>query len=74
MTEKGVMDVLEKLFDMELSMDDEGQWDSLNHIEILQEFDTIFKGEVDKIPQQELATMTSPRKIIDLLKKHGLVE
>ena len=69
-----VLKILNDLLKSDLDMDGEGQWDSLNFIEILQEFDEVFEGKIDEIPQQELATMTTPRKVIDLLRKHKLIE
>lgn len=75
MNSEDVMKILEKTLASKFDMDGEGQWDSINQIEILQAFDDEFGEEaVAKIPQQELATMTTPRKIIDLLKKHNVIE
>ena len=74
MTEKDVMQILEDTLSSRLNMEGEGQWDSLDQVTILQKFDDVFEGEVDKIPQQELATMTTPKKVIDLLKKHKIIE
>ena len=74
MNEKDVMKILDETLASKLDMDADGQWDSLDHVTILQKFDDVFEGKVDKIPQQELATMTTPRKIVDLLKKHKIIE
>ena len=73
MTGDEVMKLLEKTIGIKMDMDTEGQWDSLDQVTILQKFDDVFEGKVDNLPEQELATMTTPRKIIDLLRKHKLI-
>ena len=75
MTEKDVIELIEEEIGIKVEMDTEGQWDSLDYITVVQRLDEELGGQVDgKIPEQELATMTTPRKIIALLKKHKLVE
>ena len=74
MTEKEVITLIEEEIGIKLEMDTEGQWDSLDYITVVQRLDEEFDGKVDKVPEQELATMTTPRKIINLLKKHKIIE
>jgi len=74
MTEKQIMDILEDELVSKLEMDAEGQWDSLDYVTIIQRLDTEFDGKVEEVPEQELATMTTPRKIINLLREKKIIE
>ena len=74
MNEQDVMKILEDLLEVKLDMDGEGQWDSLDYVEILQKFDDVFGSVIDDIPQQKLVTMTTPRNVINLLREHKIIE
>jgi acyl carrier protein len=57
--------------DIESSMDTVEAWDSLSHLNILVALDTSFDGNVAVI--EEMASTTSVREILDLLKHHSLI-
>lgn len=73
MTEDDVFKILKEEMDVK-NMDSEGQWDSLEQVELLIRFEDEFGEKFKGIPEQEIATMTTPRKVIEVLKKHSLVE
>lgn len=74
MNEKEVIGILEDELGIKLEMETEGQWDSLDYITIIQRLDEELDGKVEEIPEQKLATMTTPKKIVELLRRHKLVE
>ena len=53
------------------SSDNAEEWDSLAHLTILLELDRKLDGKAGKI--NDLATATSVRAILEILKKHDLI-
>jgi acyl carrier protein len=75
LTETEVLDIMKQEIGVpELSLDGEGQYDSLDLIAVLTALEV--KGDF-KIEEtegtRELQTAMTPRKIIDLMKKRGLI-
>ena len=76
LTESEVLDVMKGEIGVpELTMDGEGQYDSLDLIAVLTALEV--KGDF-KIEEaegtRELQTAMTPRKIVDLMRKKGLID
>jgi acyl carrier protein len=65
------LEVDSELISIESSSDNSEEWDSLAHLTILLELDRHLDGKAGKI--NDLATATSVRLILELLKKHDLI-
>ena len=65
------LEVDSELISIESSSDNAEEWDSLAHLTILLELDRHLDGKAGKI--NDLATATSVRLILELLKKHDLI-
>lgn len=75
MNESKVIEVITKLLNDsgdELVQDAEEQWDSLSHISILVELDSIFEGKCSSISELESAYKID--KILEILKNNNLIE
>ena len=59
------------LISIEFSSDNAEEWDSLAHLTILLELDRHLDGKAGRI--NDLATATSVRLILEILKKHDLI-
>ena len=60
-----------ELISIESSSDNTVEWDSLAHLTILLELDRHLDGKAGRI--NDLATATSVRLILEILKKHDLI-
>ena len=65
------LEVDSELISIESSSDNAEEWDSLAHLTILLELDRHLDGKAGNI--NDLATATSVRLILELLKKHDLI-
>ena len=76
LNEKKLLDIIKvvlksKKIDLHSSMQNNSEWDSLNHLNILEKIDRETKGKAGNIAS--LATATSVKKIIVILKKNKLL-
>lgn len=76
LNEKKLLDIIKvvlksKKIDLHSSMQNNSEWDSLNHLNILEKIDRATKGKAGNIAS--LATATSVKKIIIILKKYKLL-
>ena len=76
LTEQEVFLIMQQeLASGELTMDGEGQYDSLDLIAILTALEVAGDFTIEeKEGTRELQTAMTPRKIIDLMKARGLIE
>ena len=77
LTEKKVLSLIQKVLGnkkkitLKSSSQNTTSWDSLNHLNILEKLDKITKGKAGNIA--ELATASSVKKILIILKKKKLL-
>jgi acyl carrier protein len=75
LNEKKLLNIIQavlksKKVDISTSMQNNSKWDSLNHLNILEKLDKATKGKAGNIA--DLATATSIKKLIIILKKNKL--
>lgn len=75
LNEKKLLNIIQivlksKKINISTSMQNNSKWDSLNHLNILEKMDRATKGKAGDIA--DLATATSVKKLIVILKKNKL--
>lgn len=75
LNEKKLLNIIQtvlktKKINISTSMQNNSKWDSLNHLNILEKMDRETKGKAGDIA--DLATATSVKKLIVILKKNKL--
>jgi acyl carrier protein len=74
-TEQEVLDTIkEKLALDMIELETEGQWDSLDQVQALIALDEKFNIKFGENVERELGAAMTPKKIIDILRREGLVE
>lgn len=66
------LNLKEKTLTLESGIRDIEAWDSLGHLGILSALDKFFSGKIASI--KEMAAADSVGKILQVLKKHSLIE
>ena len=69
---KDVLELNNKSVTLNSSMENVAEWDSVGHLGILAELDSVFEGKVAEI--QEFANVSSVKEILQILKDNALIE
>ena len=67
-----ISESLEEKVTLETTMNDSNNWDSLGHLKIMSDLDAEFDNKLGSI--RELATATSVKNIVDILKNNSLIQ